>query len=68
MRDIGSQILLTSLVIPDLRDVVDDDDIHLFASEELRIWLGRSSDYLDLIDPSVVDIVNSYEIDAVLEA
>ena len=67
MGNICCQILLSSLIVLDLRDVINDDDIQFFVAEKLRIRLGRSSYDLYLIDPSVVDIVDPYEVDAVLK-
>ena len=66
MRNVCSEILLTAFVVFDLRYVINDNYVEFFIAEKLRIGLGRSSDYLDLIDPAVIYIVNSYEIYTVL--
>ena len=54
-----------SLVILDLSDVIYDNDIKLLVAEELGVGLRGPSDDLDLIDPSVIDVVYSYVIYAV---
>ena len=68
MGYVRCKILLTSLVILDLCDIVNDNYIKLVIAEEFGIRLWRSSYDLDLIDPSVVYVIYPYQIDAVLKA
>ena len=68
MRYVRREILLSSLVILDLGDIVNYYYREILACEELALFGALLLEDLDLVYPALAEVIDPYEIDAVLAA